>query len=143
MTKFVQPALAAYAAATQRKFSDRARTVGASEVGQCMRRIWYAKNGAPVASVNPDWGAATRGSVFEAAFWLPALREQFDVRLLYAGNDQRSFVQGEFSATPDALLVLITEAEAQVLGIPPGGSVILECKTIDSRSRRMVTSNRR
>src|SRR5262245_49794632 len=62
-------ALAGYAPKVRRTFAAaRGRTIGASEIGQCMRRLLYLKNeGDPIrgAQRNPDhvdgWGNPTRG----------------------------------------------------------------------------------
>jgi hypothetical protein len=77
----IASALAAYAKATARTFEGRENTVGASEVGQCARKILFAKNaGDRVYGAASDedytnpWGASLRGRLFEDHFWVPALR---------------------------------------------------------------------
>ena len=40
----IKEILGAYAMSSGRKFVDREQTVGASEVGQCARKIYFAKN---------------------------------------------------------------------------------------------------
>lgn len=94
---------------------DRRDTVGASEVGDCMRKVVYNKHGAtPDASYEQDYGATERGNVIEA--WiidrmqqqLKALREAgtTDIELLFATDEgQKTLVAGAQSATPDGLFV--------------------------------------
>jgi hypothetical protein len=112
--------------------TDRTQSVGASEVGQCARKVFYLKNeGDPVygAPRNPDyvdgWGAKVRGTIYENAWWEPALRTAYGERLLFAGPDQRTFRSGYLSATPDGLLIGETDNDAPIL---------LECKTADPRT---------
>ena len=79
----VAKALHAYADQSPTKFdrNERLQTVGASEVGQCERKIFWLKNeGDPTHGVARDegfvdtWGARARGTVFEDRFWVPAMR---------------------------------------------------------------------
>lgn len=123
---------------------DRAMTVGASDVGQCARKVYFSKNetdpvhGAPRDSTYVDkWGATARGSVYENNWWEPALRawaQKIGVRLLYAGADQKTFSHGFLSATPDGLLVDLPPNALEQHGILDCGSeVVVECKTIDPR----------
>ena len=72
---------------------DRSNTVGASEVGQCARKIFWLKSEADAkhrVARDPDfqetWGARIRGTIIEDKFWEPALRDRFDKRLLFAGK---------------------------------------------------------
>jgi len=139
----IRETLAAHAEATRRIFNDRANSVGASEIGQCARKVYFAKNeGDATYGVNPDadyadsWGATLRGTLFENHFWLPALRARFGDRLLYGGDDQRTLVSGFLSATPDAVLVDMPPDALAHLGVSDiggDGSIVLECKTIDPR----------
>jgi hypothetical protein len=75
----IAEALAAHADATVRVFEGREHTIGASEIGQCARQLFWSKNeGDPLhgAPRNPDyvdrWGARVRGSIFEDHFCLRA-----------------------------------------------------------------------
>lgn len=68
-------ALAAYAKQTARTFEGRENTVGASEVGHCARKIYFAKNtGDHVYGAASDedyadtWGATLRGRLVEDHF---------------------------------------------------------------------------
>jgi hypothetical protein len=141
----IAEALVAYAKATARKFEGRENTVGASEVGQCARKVFFAKNsddhvyGAASDEDYADaWGAALRGRLFEDHFWIPALRARHGARLLYAGDDQRTLVSSFLSATPDGLLIDQPPDALAALAIEDiggDGSLVLECKTIDPRAR--------
>jgi hypothetical protein len=138
----ISNALAAYANSVRDSDQRRTSTVGASEIGQCLRKIFYAKNlDDPHFAIRRDadhvdnWGAQQRGVAFEQAFWVPALRAKYSERLKFAGGEQRSFESGFLSATPDALL---TDAPAGILaelGVPDIESdcLLLEAKTIDPR----------
>jgi hypothetical protein len=133
----IEAIIAAYAAANPRVFDDRNQTVGASEVGQCLRKTWYAKHGAPRDGDKPEtWGAATRGNVLERHLLVPAMRTQFEERLLFAGDDQRTFRDAELSATPDGMIVDLRADEIAALGLPQDTTaLIVEFKTIDPRTR--------
>lgn len=135
----IKPVLDSYAAVTQRVFqTDRSQTVGASDIGQCARRTFWTKNqgdpqyGAPLDSDYADrWGAKIRGTVIENAFWEPAMRLTYGHRLLYAGAQQKTFIAGFLSATPDGLLIGLKPDE-----IAPGSGteVMVECKSADPRT---------
>jgi hypothetical protein len=137
--------LAAHAHATARVFEDRSNTVGASEVGQCARKVFFTKNaGDPVYGAISDaehsdrWGARVRGTIFEDHFWVPALRARFGDSLLYAGTNQKTLVSEFLSATPDGLLVGLPNDALAPLGVPAiggDGSLVVECKTADPRTR--------
>jgi hypothetical protein len=140
----IAEALAAHAKATARVFDGRENTVGASEVGQCARKVYFSKNSgdhvygtAPDAEYVDTWGAALRGRLFEDHFWVPALRARYGDRLRHAGNDQRTLVAGFLSATPDGVLIDQPPDALAALGIQDiggDGSIAVECKTIDPRS---------
>jgi hypothetical protein len=139
----IREALASHAEATRRVFADRANSVGASEIGQCGRKVYFTKNeGDAVYGASPDdgfaesWGATLRGRLFEDYFWAPAMRARFRDRLLYSGDDQQTFTSGFLSATPDGLLIDLPRdalAHLGVTDIEGDRSVVLECKTIDPR----------
>ena len=131
--------------------TNRLATVGSSEIGQCIRKIGFAKfETVPDAEYEDGWGAALRGTIIEDHFWVPALRASLEImygggedapKLLYAGEEQRTFALGFLSATPDGL---ITEMERDCLShlgvddIGPGRCVIVECKSIDPRSQERL-----
>ncbi len=105
------------------------QTVGASEVGQCARKVYWIKNADDPAHSAPrdegyvdGWGARLRGQVFEDNFWVPAMRARFGRALKFAGRNQRTFSSGFLSATPDGL---VTAPEC----------FLIECKTIDPRTK--------
>src|SRR6266566_8054050 len=105
-TTMFEKVLDEYVAASGRKFKGREKTVGASEVGQCLRKVWYVKNRTAPDSGHVDaWGARVRGTLHEDKFLVPALRRKFKGKLLYAGTQQHTWSSGFLSATPDGLLV--------------------------------------
>lgn len=122
--------------------TQRKKFIGASEIGLCARRIWYAKQqqNAPIDTKHSDiaesWGASRRGVIFESKFWLPAMRARFGDNLLYAGPKQISMTFGPLRATPDGLLVHQPRTLLKDFGITDIGSsreVVTECKTVDPR----------
>jgi hypothetical protein len=134
--------LTAYANNSRGCNQARSSTLGASEVGQCLRKMYFTKNADdPVYAIRRDagyldgWGAQLRGSVFEQSFWVPALHAQFGDRLKFTGDEQRSFESGFLSATPDGLLTDVRPDILAPLGIPDIESdcLLLEAKTIDPR----------
>jgi hypothetical protein len=123
----------------------RASTVGASDVGQCERKIFYGKHvGDPTYGTPRDpghverWGARERGTVFEQSFFVPALRARFGDKLVYAGDEQQTFRQDFLSATPDGLVVGLPRNALAALGLEDiggDGSLLVECKTRDPRAK--------
>ena len=123
-----------------RKTRKTGLLVGASEVGLCLRRVWYAKQQRmvldPKHSEDESWGAARRGTTFENHFWVPAMRKAYGDKLLYTGRQQLTMQHGRLRATPDGLLVLQKRDVLAELGVPDIGAsrcVVVECKTIDPR----------
>lgn len=141
----IREALDQFAKASAREWlTDRSQTVGASEVGQCARRVFFAKNEDDHAArvVRDDdyedrWGAKVRGTVYETFWWEPALRARFGDKLLFAGADQRTLSDGFLSATPDALIVDLPADVLAHLGVPDigGDCILVECKTADPRTK--------
>lgn len=136
-----------YATTSQRAFAhDRTQTVGASEVGQCLRKVWFSKN-----EIDPDfgitrdpgyedtWGARVRGSIYENSFWEPALRSGLPegAELHFAGAEQRTLVRDFLSATPDAVVTGLARDCLAHLDVPDIGSdcLVVECKTADPRTK--------
>jgi CRISPR/Cas system-associated exonuclease Cas4 (RecB family) len=109
---------------------DRGTTVGSSEIGGCMRRVWYAKKVVPPdPNFDQDWGAAERGNAIED--WM-VLRIQDAIKhdpkyaeweLLHSGSEQLTLVDTPQSATPDGVLV----------HKPTGQAINLEIKSQDPR----------
>lgn len=65
------------------------------------------------------------------------MRARYGAKLLFAGDQQQTFVSGFLSATPDGLLIdQPRNALAEVIDdIGGDGSLVVECKTIDPRAR--------
>ena len=89
---------------------DRSQTVGASEVGQCQRKLVYDKhNVEPDTGFKQDLGAAERGNVIED--WVVENLQHSlpdDIQLLWATDEgQQTLVDKDVhqSATPDGLFV--------------------------------------
>jgi hypothetical protein len=141
----IKEILHAYAISSGREFVDREQTVGASEVGQCVRRVYFTKMaGDATYGVERDsdyadqWGARWRGTAYETTLWYPALKARFGDKLLYAGPDQKTLALDFLSATPDGLLVDQPRDLLAALGIPDigeSGELVVEAKTIDPRAR--------
>lgn len=122
----IRDMLRRYAANLKKEWQhDRLNTVGASEIGGCLRKTWFAKNEQPQdASYEDRYGARLRGNLIEDHYVVPGLRASLPEgwQLLFAGEDQRTLVDGYLSATPDG--VLISDA---------GECFYLEIKSIDPR----------
>ena len=108
----IEQILAEFAEVTGRQFADRQNTIGASEIGQCARKIFFAKNaGDRIYGVDSDedyvdaWGATLRGNLFEDYLWVPALLARYGDKLKFAGENKQTFIDEFLSATPDGLLV--------------------------------------
>jgi hypothetical protein len=116
---------------------DRSQTIGASEIGQCARRIKYVKSNQPIDKTYvPRWGATERGNLFETHLWVPALRKRYGDKLKFAGEQQTTFIDGHLSATPDGILIGQPSSALRYLGVQSIGSsgcFMVECKTIDPR----------
>lgn len=91
---------------------DRSLTVGASEVGRCLRQTWYNKSKVPYDdSYMQTHGAMERGNAIED--WVvvrlqDALKHDpawADWELRYAGADQITLVDAPQSATSDGVFV--------------------------------------
>ena len=114
---------------------DRTKTVGASEVGTCSRRVWYTKQSHDKDTDHVDrWGATERGNLIEMQLWAPALKKKYKGKLLFSGAKQKSFIDGPLSATPDGLLLCARDA-LKYLDVKDTESdcILLECKSIDPR----------
>ncbi len=125
----VKEMLAKYAGGSSKTWEhDRLSTVGASEVGQCLRKTWFSKNETAADEDYVDrFGAKLRGDLIERHFWLPGILSQLPegVDLLFAGDDQRTLVSDYLSATPDGILVGLKDIEGECL--------VIEAKSIDPR----------
>jgi hypothetical protein len=134
----IKDCLIRYAASLEKVWShDRRQTVGASRIGLCERQTWFGQVEAdPDADYVNRWGFALRGTLMEEGYWVPGLRAGLPegVELLYAGDQQRTLVDGYLSATPDGLLIGEVDDALAHLGIRDiGDALAVECKTIDPR----------
>lgn len=130
-----------YASTLNREFAhDRANTIGASEIGACLRKTWFAKNDTPP---DPDYqdryGARLRGNLIEDYYWTPGLRAALprEITLVLAGVDQQTIVDGYLSATPDGVLTGLPHdclAHLGIADIGPSRCLAIECKSIDPRA---------
>lgn len=128
---------------TQKIFShDRSQTVGASEVFDCLRKVFFRKRGNELnyekdADSEQSWGATRRGDLLENHYIVPAISNYLPqgAKLLYAGDDQKTLFYKRNSATPDGLIVGLSRDCLADLGIPDIKSdcIVLEMKTIDPR----------
>lgn len=95
---------------------DRSETVGASEIGQCARKIAYEKHYGKKkydANYAPPNGASIRGNIMEDHYSVPLLEHTLseqapDAKLIWASQaDQQRFVSEawKLSATPDGLII--------------------------------------
>jgi hypothetical protein len=113
---------------------DRGTTIGASEIGQCARRIFYDKHGVePDPEFEQDMGAAERGHAIED-WYVERVRAGLPdgVKLLKAGTDQHTLARGAQSATPDG--ILLDERGATPL------PTYLEIKSVDPRLYDVMTT---
>jgi hypothetical protein len=141
LSNIIQQTLDAYAKSAGKTFThDRMNTLGASEVGQCVRKMFWLKNEDDKqygVERDPEyvdnWGAKMRGTVIEDAFWEPAMRARFGSRLAYSGKDQRTFVSDFLSATPDGIVCGLSDTEREMIGVDTD-CVTLECKSADPRT---------
>jgi hypothetical protein len=135
----IKATLANFAAMTNREFShDRANTIGASEVGACLRKTWFAKNETPHDPGYIDrYGAKLRGNLIEDHHWVPALKARFGKCFHIGGENQATIVDGYLSATPDGVIINLPRDCIAHLGVPDIGDsccLAVECKSIDPRA---------
>lgn len=115
---------------------DRTKTVGASEIGQCARKInWLKTERKPDEDNSDEYGGMLRGTMMETYFWVPAMRKRYGKDLLMAGDEQKTLISGKLSATPDGLVVNQPLDALKEFGIKDlkGDCFVVECKTIDPR----------
>jgi hypothetical protein len=132
----IKNSLDKYAKSLERTFAhDRSKTIGASEIGQCARKMAALKHGGVEAEdLSANYGAHLRGTIMENHFWAPAMKADYGTNLLFAGDKQRTFVSGKLSATPDGV-VMGAKNVIRLVGAKKakGESILTECKTIDPR----------
>lgn len=105
---------------TQRVWShDRSLTLGASEAFRCLRWNYYLKFHPELADKSRmSMGFATRGNVMENHYVVPMLKRIFgEDRVLFASEEQESFVLQRNSATPDSLIFPETRDVLKKYGI--------------------------
>src|SRR5215470_10839616 len=135
-TGIIASALSDYARSLRKPAAGRAFTLGASDIGQCSRKVFFTKhNGERDPGYVETWGAVLRGQIIEQAYWVPALRARFGTNLKFIGDRQRQFKRGFISATPDALLTNAPRDILVSLGVPNFDSdcLLLECKSANPR----------
>ncbi len=121
---------------------DRRLTVGASEVGKCLRATAARKQGwAPDPGFENNSGFTVRGDVIEDA-WSAPLAE-FHVKrlggeLLYAGQSNQVTLKADkvpLSATPDGLAIRVPRNFLADYGVKDIGTTatVLEFKSLDDR----------
>lgn len=131
--------LDAYAKATEKIWQhDRLSTLGASSTFTCLRKSWFAQNEtAHDADYDDGYGGRKRGDIIEAHWVVPALRAGMPpgCELLWAGEDQRTIVDGYSSATPDGLIVNRSNQDVTIEGfvLAPNDCIGVEIKSIDPR----------
>jgi hypothetical protein len=137
----IKSLLADYAADIERTFEhDRSNTVGASDIGACLRKTGFAKNDTPPDPGYIDrYGAKLRGTLIEDHYWVPGIQMQLPFRggFKLGGDEQRTIVDGYLSATPDGVLIECDRDCLAWLGIPdigPSCCIAVECKSIDPRA---------
>lgn len=113
---------------------DRRNYVTASEIGKCARQTFFEKQAMRNGKYSPEAGSGKpprgygffeRGHTVEAWFVENLARGlRSTVPLLFAGKNQRSFVRGNQSGTPDGAFMLAGDTFK-----------ILEIKSIDPRKK--------
>lgn len=133
----IKETLDLYAKTNKKKWKhDRKKTVGASEIGQCARKVFYVKSeNKDGEDLTGNYGAAMRGDAVENVFWEPAMRKRFRKKFLFSGKNQTTFIKDNLSATPDGLLTGVSKDFLKHLGIEDIGAdcILTECKSIDPR----------
>ncbi len=122
---------------------DRSKTVGASEIGQCIRKTVYSKLGlAPDEDQPSDTGFTTRGNVLEDAWSAPLLEHWAKANgggFIHGGQENQITLKGDkvpLSSTPDGVAIKMPRdclAEYGVPDIGPSCAVACEIKSIDPR----------
>jgi hypothetical protein len=140
-----------YGSQMGKTFPDRTKTIGASEIGLCARRMHFLKKGYQTDAAETaakrqgdkrgslalpeNWGAHVRGSVIEEQLWAPAMRAKFGDDLKMAWPEQQTLTSGALSATPDGVVVGRGNELLKYHGIVCNKKtdVVVECKSIDPR----------
>jgi hypothetical protein len=118
-------------------WEDRQSTVGASEIFGCIRSVFASRMCKDEIDQDqneddPEWGHAERGNLIENDFAVPNLKSIFgEDNCFYMGKDQKTFKDGRLSATPDGLVVGLSEDALSLYNIPSitGECIATEIKT--------------
>jgi CRISPR/Cas system-associated exonuclease Cas4 (RecB family) len=108
---------------------DRSKSVGASEVFGCIRQSYYKKREPDRAEeienpLDSEWGHMERGNLIENFYAVPNLRRIFDPKnCFYMGEEQRTLIVGNLSATPDGIVV---DQPPDALAGLPGGVPVMD-----------------
>lgn len=123
--------------------ADRSKRIGASEIGQCARKVAYGKFGIVQDDGQlPTSGFAVRGDVMEDNWTAPLFREWAKAHggeLLYSGQSNQISLVGKkvpLSATPDGLAIRVARDILKDWGVKDIGkskSLAVEMKSIDPR----------
>jgi len=140
----IAEAIAEFAVSNGRMFeTDRSQTVGASEIGQCARKVAWLKaellgeTGLRDSGYSDAKGSRLRGRVFEDHIWVPAVRATYGDRFVLGGTEQKTFLDGYLSCTPDGMIVALPRDTLVDRGVPdlgPDGALVIDAKTIDPRA---------
>lgn len=122
---------------------DRDKTVGASEIGQCIRKTVYSKLGiAPDEDEPNETGFTTRGNVMEDAWSAPLLEYWAKANggdFIHGGQENQITLKGDkvpLSSTPDGVAIRMPRDCLAAYGVPdigPSCAVVGEIKSIDPR----------
>jgi len=122
---------------------DRSKTVGASENFGCLKQVYFSKREPdqaeqPEADDEVSWGHTERGNLVENWYAVPKLQGMFGAdKCFYMGEDQKTFVSGLLSATPDGVVVdQPREALSELEGGPAdmgedGAEISIEIKSFN------------
>jgi hypothetical protein len=142
----LKAAFPAFAQSRRVGFSNRSKTVGSSEIGQCARRVVYEKK-LGAKGYDKDYtdggGYAVRGDIIEDHVLIPLIRIALekqcpDAKLIWAEQKEQRTLTAEnwkMSATPDGLFVNVPRHFLAKYGVSDIHSsvVSLEGKSFDPR----------
>lgn len=138
----LQTACLAVAKAGKTDFAhDRSQTVGASEIGRCIKAVAAKKQGVKADDEYvDDPGFAVRGNLIEDQWAVPVLRKAIESvggELLWAGQENQTTVEWKkkhASCTPDGIFIKVPRDWLAGLGIRKTSATVLsEIKSIDPR----------
>lgn len=120
---------------------DRSRTVGASEIGRCIKAVAAKKQG---VAADPEYvddpGFAVRGNLIEDAWAVPVLSKAIEAvggALRWAGQANQTTIEWKSkfaSCTPDGVFTGVPRDWLAALGVKKCSSEVLsEVKSIDPR----------